>query len=98
MPRGTGERTVTATSARHAPSSGRPAAAHTRGPASPWPGVDAPTQRPPYKDRTSWRHDSRVMVPARRTVPRLAGFVGPEYYHQIHVRFRYTATTASLTG
>src|SRR5262249_9213722 len=58
MLRGTGERTATATSARHAPSPGRPAAAHTRGPAGPWPGADAPTQRPPYEDRTPWRDDS----------------------------------------
>jgi Tn3 transposase DDE domain len=62
-PHGTGEKTMTATSARRTPSPGRPAAAHTRGPASPWPGADAPTQRLPYQDRTPKRPDIRAMVP-----------------------------------
>src|SRR5208282_1829450 len=58
-PRGIGGRTVTATSAQRGPSPERPAAARTRDPASPGPGVDAPVQRPPCEDRTPWRHDSR---------------------------------------
>jgi MFS family permease len=29
------------------------------GPRRALPGADAPTQRPPYEDRTPWRHDSR---------------------------------------
>ncbi len=35
-------------------------AAHTRDRASRWVGADAPTQRPPYEDRTPWRHHSRA--------------------------------------
>ena len=51
-PRGTGGRTVTATSAQRVPSPGRLVAARTRDPASSGPGADAPGQRPPYEDRT----------------------------------------------
>src|SRR6202050_2934062 len=69
-PRGTGGRTVTATSARRTPSQGHRAAGRTRGPASPGRGADTPAQRPPYRDRTPVAARQRL----RRWLP--AAFAG----------------------
>src|SRR5580704_11238984 len=82
MPRGTGGRTVRATSAQRAPSPGRPAAARTRDPASPGPGADVPAQRPPYQDRTPWR---------TATATRMRGA-------RASLRWRYSGSAAAFIG
>lgn len=74
-PRGSGARTVMATSALHAPSPGQSVAARTRDPAGPAPSVGAPARLHPYLDRTAVRvlsrHSQEVIRGSRpaRTAP-----------------------------